>query len=199
MACQLRAQGEDVALLVLISCSPPNSDYETTRFRWSLPWMFKFCRNVGFWLTSFLVRWDSQERRNFIRWKARLVWKKVTSLFTTKDADPQQEEVEQMIDLSAVGADQRRLWDSHMQAMIRHYPRPYDGKTVLIRSAAHQFLSSFDDQCGWGELVSGGVDVRIVPGDHGRVLEEPFVACVADELRQCVNAQVGEACQEGIA
>lgn len=199
MACQLKEQREDVALLVLISCSPPNSTYETTRFRWSLPWMFKFSRNLGFWLASFAMRWDAQERREFIRWKSRLVWRKATSMFLPRRPEPPKKEVERLINLDVVGAEQRQLWDAHMQAIIRHHPRRYDGKTVLIRSTGHLFFSSFDEQCGWGELIKGGVDVKIIPGDHGRVLEEPFVASAAEELRGCLDSCVREVCKEGVA
>ncbi len=199
MACQLKEQGDDVALLVLISCSPPHSKYETTRFRWSLVWLYKFLRNVGFWLVSFLIRWDAHERRCFIQWKLRLIRSKLTGLFSGKKADPHQSDVDEMLDLSVVGEDQRRLWDSHMRSMVRHHPRSYDGDAVLLRSAGHLFLSSFDEQCGWGELIRRGVTVKILPGDHGRILEEPFVARMAEELRRCLNERIGDRCQEGVA
>jgi len=187
MACQLKEQGDEVALLVLISCSPPNSDYENTRFRWSLPWMFKFTRNLGFWLQSFLLRWDPKDRRDFVRWKARLVGKKIASLFGKAPADSLDSDVDSMIDLSVVNDDQRRLWDTHMRALDKHHPRPYTGDAVLIRSAGHLFLCSFDEQCGWGKLIKGDVVVKKIPGDHGRVLAEPFVATAAHELRRFLH------------
>lgn len=187
MACQLREQGDEVALLVLISCSPPNSDYEDTRFRWSLPWMVKFSRNVGFWLHSFLWRWDPKDRRDFVRWKARLVWKSLSSVFGKAPVDALDAEVDSMIDLSVVNDDQRRLWDTHIRALAQHKPQPYDGDAVLIRSAGHLFLCSFDEQYGWGELIRGRVAVKKIPGDHGRVLAEPFVATAANELRRSLH------------
>jgi thioesterase domain-containing protein/acyl carrier protein len=190
MARQLKEQGDEVALVVLISCSPPNSKYETTRFLWSPSWMLKFGRNTALWLTSFLFRWDIQERRNFILWKWRLLRKKLKGLVRSRSSDASVvAEVDTVIDLSAVGGEQRRLWDSHMRSLMLHHPRPYDGKVVLFRSAEHLFFCSFDEQCGWGELARD-VTVKIVPGDHGRVLEEPFVAAVADELRKTLDETV---------
>ncbi len=187
MARQLQEQGDEVALLVLISASPPNSEYESTRFRWSLPWMFKFTRNTGFWLNSFIRRWDPKDRRDFVRWKARLLGRRIGGLLGIRVKELRREDVDSILDLSVVGAEQRRLWDGHMRALANHRPQPYDGKTVLIRSSGHLFLCSFDEQCGWGEFIPGGVSVKRIPGDHGRVLAEPFVAAAANELRRALQ------------
>ena len=193
MARLLREQGEEVDLLVLISSSPPNSDYENTQFRWSLPWLFKFSRNFGFWLLSFMLRWDAKERRDFIRWKWRRVRRKLAGLFGTHNADDVQEsDIDTILDLSVVGPDQRQLWDAHMRALSLHHPQPYEGKAVLLRSREHLFRCSFAEQCGWDELIPGGVTVKIIPGDHGRVLEEPFVAVAANELRRCLQENLAQ-------
>jgi len=184
MARQLQEQGDEVALLVLISASPPNSEYEQTRFRWSLPWMYKFTRNTGFWLSSFLRRWDPKDRRDFIRWKTLLLGRKIVGLFRIPVKELRRDDVDSILDLSVVGAEQRRLWDGHMRALADYHPQPYEGKALLIRSSGHLFLCSFDEQCGWGELIRGDVSVKIIPGDHGRVLAEPFVAAAANELRR---------------
>jgi thioesterase domain-containing protein/acyl carrier protein len=189
MARQLKEQGDEVALVALISASPPNSKYETTEFSWSPVWMFKFARNAGLWLQSFLTRWDADERRNFIRWKSRLLRKKVAGLLGFSRGPKPAADVDKVIDLNAVGDDQRRLWDDHMRSLILHHPKSYDGKVVLFRSAEHLFFCSFDEKCGWDELVDD-VTVKVVPGDHGRVLEEPFVAAVANELRKTLDEVV---------
>ena len=188
MARQLKEQGDDVALVVLISASPPNSPYEMTSFNGSPSWMLKFCRNTGLWLTSFVLRWDAAERRNFVRWKLRRLQKKFTALLSRDCASAETDaDMDQLIDLAAVGDEQRRLWDAHMRALILHQPRPYDGKVVLFRSAEHLFVCSFDENCGWDQLTPD-FTLKIVPGDHGRVLEEPYVGAVADEIRKSLDA-----------
>lgn len=189
MARQLKEQGDEVALVALISCSPPNSHYETTTFSLSPVWMFKFVRNTGLWLHSFITRWDATERRNFVRWKWRVLKKRVARLFGLVRGPKPIADVEQVVDLEAIGDDQRRLWDDHMRLLILHHPKPYDGKLVLFRSAEHLFFCSFDEKCGWDELAND-ITVKIVPGDHGRVLEEPFVARVAEELRKTLDETV---------
>ncbi len=201
MARQLKDAGDEVALLVLISSSPPNSQYESTQFRWSLPWLLKFSRNFGRWIVSFAMRWDAKERREFIRWKSRVVWRRLAPLFGAPAVeDPRDSNVDNtdaLMALTVVNEAQRRLWNAHMIALRLHRPKPYDGKAVLIRSPAHLFLCSFDEQCGWGELVRGGVTVKIVPGDHGRILEEPFVVAAANELRRCLQENLSQTRPEG--
>ncbi len=99
------------------------------------------------------------------------------------------------MDLSVVDGGQRNLWDQHMRTLLSHHPKRYDGKIVLIRSPDHLFFSSFEKHCGWGELADN-VDIRIVPGDHSRILEEPFVAAAADELRKVLEQTVGRTRKE---
>ena len=195
MARQLREKGDEVALVVLLGSTPPNSVYETTRFRWSPIWMWRFGRNFAHWLNAFATRWDPKERRDFFRWKLRLVQKKLRSLVGGSGNGKKPLEVEDVMDLSVVDGGQRNLWDQHMRTLLSHHPKRYDGKIVLIRSPDHLFFSSFEKHCGWGELADN-VDIRIVPGDHSRILEEPFVAAAADELRKVLEQTVGRTRKE---
>ena len=69
-----------------------------------------------------------------------------------------------------------------MDLDYRH--RPYPGRLHLIASdelarGAHEvaFGQTFDDHVGrWGELVTGGVEVHRVPGDHFGVMRPPNVS-----------------------
>jgi thioesterase domain-containing protein len=58
---------------------------------------------------------------------------------------------------------------------------------TLFRTGGHPLLSSFDDQFGWGELAQGGVEVRLMPGGHGNILDEPHVRAVAQSLQSCLR------------
>jgi len=108
-----------------------------------------------------------------------------------------EEGVDEMVDLSTFEVDKRRVWEAHVRALIDHYPKPYEGRVVVFHSPVHLFLCSFDEQCGWGELVRGGVTVKVTPGDHSRILEEPFVAAVAAEMRRCLDEFTGSRHEKG--
>jgi len=66
-------------------------------------------------------------------------------------------------------------------------PRTYDGKIRVFRARRQPLDRIRDRELGWGKLALGGVDVHIVPGDHGTVLEEANVAGLAEELKKCLN------------
>ena len=83
--------------------------------------------------------------------------------------------------------EQRKLWEIHIRALINYIPKPYLGSVTLFRSKAHPLLCSFDAKYGWGDLVRGGVHVKVVSGPHDSILEEPYVQSLAEELKRCLE------------
>ncbi|HEY6168610.1 MAG TPA: alpha/beta fold hydrolase, partial [Verrucomicrobiae bacterium] len=182
MARQLEAQGEDVALLALLNCAPPNTGY--TRISWTPAWMLKFLRNLCY-LAGCFVHWSKQQRRDFVRWRARRLGQILRRLLRPGRAGQAALDAEELVDLSAQPGAERKLWEAHINALLKYRPQPYAGRVTLLRMGGHQLLCSFDPQYGWGELARGGVTVRVIPGAHENILEEPHVEVVAEELKRC--------------
>jgi thioesterase domain-containing protein len=90
------------------------------------------------------------------------------------------------VDLSAQPRDRHKLWAAHIRAYLEHRTKPFQGHLTLFRTRYHPLLCSFDDACGWREFAGGGVTVRVVPGAHESVLDEPHVRVVAEALRDCL-------------
>jgi len=81
---------------------------------------------------------------------------------------------------------------AHYRAFLAYRPKPYDGKVVQIMcgNAAHR--SYEDRRLAWSLLAASGFEVRLVPGDHHTMLEEPHARVLAHELRQLLDrVQVG--------
>jgi amino acid adenylation domain-containing protein len=76
-----------------------------------------------------------------------------------------------------------RVLDAHIEALRHFRLRRYGGKVSLFRVRTLSLLRSFDPEFGWAELASGGVDSYIIPGSHFNMLEDPFVARLADQIR----------------
>lgn len=79
---------------------------------------------------------------------------------------------------------------------MRYRPQGhYHGNLALLRAAEIHVedtgvrinLVADDDTWGWNQLVSGPVDVRIVPGDHITMMAEPHVKKLAVELSICLG------------
>ena len=97
----------------------------------------------------------------------------------------------------------RRLFDTFKassEMMHRYEAGEYAGRVTLIR--AEQSLEEdpsfvrFDDWYetgvddpahGWAQLAAEGVDVHVVPGNHFSVMREPFVEALAERLRGCID------------
>jgi thioesterase domain-containing protein/acyl carrier protein len=187
MARQLRAEGEEVAMLALMNCSPPNANYEHVG-NWRSPvWLFKFARNIAYWLGCFAFRWTRRERAEFVRWKLRVLRKKTVGLPAQNGGDLAMTDVDEMVNLAAYSEEQRRLWQTHVQALKAYRPQPYSGHVTLFRTRGHALLCSFDPHYGWSELARGGVTLKIMPGGHGSILDEPHVQTVARELDRALR------------
>ncbi|HUR45837.1 MAG TPA: amino acid adenylation domain-containing protein [Candidatus Saccharimonadales bacterium] len=184
MAQQLLAQGQKIGILALINCGPPNSSY--AHFHWSPVLMAKFLKNLMFWAGNTL-RWKPEQRREFLQWKWRVVKRRWASLWGKKQSNDKKSEVENFVDLSAYPAEQQRLWQTHIMALMKYKPQPYPGHITLLRSKGHQLLCSFDDRYGWGEFAMNGVTVRVVSCPHEGILEEPHVAKVAEHLKDLLK------------
>jgi thioesterase domain-containing protein len=96
-------------------------------------------------------------------------------------------DLNELLTLADYSEKQRELWQTHVRALKRYRPRPFGGHVTLFRTRGHALITSFDEHYGWGELVRGGVTMRIMPGGHGNILDEPHVAAVARAFDECVR------------
>jgi amino acid adenylation domain-containing protein len=190
MARLLDQQGQQVNLLALINSSPPDSSYD--RMDWTPLYLLKFLHNLGLWVNGFL-QWNLVKKRRFMHWKIRGVKKKATKWLRPTPSHANGLDVEELVDLSAVPSDQRQLWESHVRALGKHKTKSYPGKVVLLRTRGHPLNCSYDRQCGWSEFALGGVAVRVMPGLHESLLEEPYVRVLASELKVHLDAIQPEA------
>ncbi len=184
MARLLQAQGHSVAMIALFNCWPSSSGYD--RFHWTPVHLFKFSLNLCFWVGRF-IKWEAGTRRDFLRWKFHALKRKLSACFrilpahTGLDSDAQ-------VNVSGLSEPQQRLWREHFQAIGAHRTGPYEGAIMLFRTRGHPLFCSFDHQCGWGELVRGGVTVRIIPGQHETLMTEPHVCLLARALQSDLAA-----------
>ncbi|HZN20448.1 MAG TPA: amino acid adenylation domain-containing protein [Micromonosporaceae bacterium] len=72
------------------------------------------------------------------------------------------------------------VYATHVEAVRRYQPRPYAGRTCLLR-AAQTGVTAAD--YGWGRLLTGEWEVIEVPGDHETVVWPPNVHKLAEVLR----------------
>jgi thioesterase domain-containing protein/acyl carrier protein len=81
-----------------------------------------------------------------------------------------------------------RVLSHHIRVVGRYHPHIYPGDLTLLRAeeqVRRQFFT--DSELGWGELVSGVVAVKRIPGNHVTMFKQPHVETVADVLQACID------------
>jgi amino acid adenylation domain-containing protein/FkbH-like protein len=183
MARQILNCGEEVALLALLNCSPPNSRY--TRIAWTPLWSLRFVRNLFYW-AGYVWQLTPSQRREFGRWK----WHRLKQrLRGSSQGSNGHVDVGDLVDLSSFAEEERKVWEAHIRALLKYQPKCYEGRVHLFRSPCHPMLCSFASDYGWSELANGGVVTSIVSAAHEKILEEPCVAEVAGELEKLLNSE----------
>lgn len=82
--------------------------------------------------------------------------------------------------------------DSWLVAQSRYRPPPWDGRATLFRARELGSMSLWsavkdDEQHGWARYLVKGVDVKLCPGDHNSMCEEPNVRILAATLREALR------------
>jgi thioesterase domain-containing protein len=180
IAQQLRAEGERVALLAMIDGWAPG-------YPRRLPDAPLFHRLLDRWLRRHLLERQRRKPRMMIceALKAR-----------GRDLECALRELRRA-PLTRKQRRRRRKREA-IRARSRYRASPYDGPIVLIRSSQKtvEGLFDYDPLRGWGPFVTGGIDLREVPGRHIDLLREPYVRAVAAELADAVKAAASEARSE---
>ncbi len=79
---------------------------------------------------------------------------------------------------------------ANKQAQKNYVLRVYSGLVICFRATTYKAPSEgweLDPQMGWGNLVSGELEIHPVPGDHDSIFREPNVRVLADQLRACLD------------
>ncbi|RPJ80415.1 MAG: hypothetical protein EHM13_12065, partial [Acidobacteria bacterium] len=172
MARRMRANGDHVALLAIIDSAP--------RSACSRPSLARLFLNAARRLPSWLADGHFLAKLRFWRWRI------AAALF---DASvPGQAQMPDEIAEMWFPEDRIPLVRALAAARDRYVPGPYDGRLTLFRPKAVPLLSGEDPEVAWRRLAKGGVDVRILPGSHMRILSEPAVESLATQLAGCLDA-----------
>ena len=189
MARMLMEQGQRVDLLVLFNSSPPNCSYDCMNL--TPLFVGRFFLNLTHWFIGF-VKWGHVKQLRFLQWKLQMLHRRVGKMLGHRRSD-ESFDVETQVDLSTVPIEDHRLWTAHVRANGLHHASVYHGKVTLLRTLGHPFDCNYDPLCGWADYAKGGVTVKVLPGLHESLLEEPQVRLAANELKILLNQINAEA------
>ncbi|MCP4592346.1 MAG: non-ribosomal peptide synthetase, partial [bacterium] len=165
MAQQLRADGEDVALLALIDSAPP-APLPPAAVADATAGLAAFARDLGL-PDPDLAGEDGPQQPLDEHLRAILAQARQAGFLPSE------------IDLRRL-RHLYRLFRNNLRAMAAYEPRPYDGRIVLFRARERPVEAAADP--GWGVLARGGLRLYAIPGDHFTMVREPQVAVLARQL-----------------
>jgi FkbH-like protein len=184
MARQLRAQGEEIGLVLLLDSAPANAGYERVTW-WRPSYPHRFARNFYHWLRDF-AKGSLREQRAYVARKLRALWRK-TWRAVARDNGASTVDLEDVIDPSLFPQNELKLWQRHLDAMTQHVQQPFDGDVVLLRTQGQPLFCSLEEDFCWRKVARRGVKIRFVPGSHENVFMEPNVKTLAAELQAVLD------------
>lgn len=180
MAQQLRAQGDDVALLALFDtmnwCSiPPDNLWRKLR---------QFGQRVKFHGKNFLLL-DAGEKKKFLGEKVKVlrsrskIWRGLL-LGKISPKEPSNKSESRML---------AEMWKINDRACIVYQAKPYDGVITDFRPM-RQYAKYRPAERDWMRLALGGLEILTLPVYPAGMLLEPFVKHLAEALRTTISRTV---------
>ncbi len=169
MARQLREQGEQVGILVVLdSC------------RRGYSWRASLFKRVFLHLNNIVQQGPAYLWQRVVRWS---YWRK-SLLQNTYNRY-----LEAALDIP-ISDKHLKIIDANTQAVSEYIFPVYPGRVILLRTEDQNrdeaIGTQYDPQFGWGEVVAGGLDIHYVPGSHLGLLNEPHIQLLAKTLRNCL-------------
>jgi acyl-CoA synthetase (AMP-forming)/AMP-acid ligase II/thioesterase domain-containing protein/acyl carrier protein/short-subunit dehydrogenase len=173
MAQQLYSQGEKVGLLGMIDSTRPGY-YKRSPF---LIRVFLHLNNIfrrgPAYIWQKAVGWSNQGK-----YEIQQIYKRyVNATQHILDITPHLAENDQHLEV--IGA--------NLQALDKYIFQVYPGRMTLFRTSDENRYEAigekYDPQFGWGDIITGGIDINYIPGSHLSVMEEPHVQVIAEQLK----------------
>lgn len=197
MAQQLRASGEEVALLAMFDSPCPGSDYD--RVTWNLPLAGHIARalvrNAPYWLATG-VRHGPSRLVILVRGDHPIA--EMLNTFGTRYANgsgpPDFEDLRKVV-AAIPGLQSAVHWPDHRFAVVRgiyqaiqaYTPTPYPGDITLFRAHRQPILCSHRPSMGWDAIADGRVAIHVTPGGHDSMLYHPYVRVLARQVASCIH------------
>ena len=177
MAQQLRAQGEDVALLALFDTMnwfsiPADNAWRKVR---------QIGQRIEYHLRNFLLL-DAGEKKKFFAEKVKVlrdrthVWRGILqNKFSANTVETKSES-------RVLG----EMWQINDRACVVYQAKPYDGVVTDFRPV-RQYAKYRPAENDWDRLALGGLEIVTLPVYPAGMLLEPFVKHLADALKTTIS------------
>jgi amino acid adenylation domain-containing protein len=167
VAQQLQALGKQIDLLAILDCHSPTikkvrpSFFKSIQIHLSHLWQLENPRRFQYIKDRIDYKFNNVDYREFL----------LRSF--PKDAPPSIELLQ--------------LIDTNFEAHRLYIARPYAGNLTLFRCEMQILDYSQSTDLGWGDLVTGNLEIYNIAGSHYSIVREPVVRSVAEKLTACLE------------
>jgi thioesterase domain-containing protein len=185
MAQQLKRDGEEVALLALISTLTPdyskNIYSNRANFRGLL---YKIYERIDLELNNISVLDPQAKLTYFLSRIRRLIslllvkGERLSERLFIKNSNNKNHSQSYLLEV---------IDDYHERAFYEYCPRPYSGNLTLFRVSKQRKHVHPDLNLGWGKFVEGEIDNHEIDAYHKNILKMPNVISLTQKLNACIK------------
>jgi amino acid adenylation domain-containing protein len=187
MACQLKVQGQEVALLALLDSPSPLELHKLPPYEDDDAFMFALRGKVAAFERGRKIEMTRHEFDG-LDYEAQLAH--FHKRMVDEGLFPPEHDIEFLRNFM-LG------YKTRQKAVRFYHPQTYPGRITLFRAAetdpwlTEHFIKAgvnVDDRTsGWSALSTEPVEVHEIPGNHDRMCYEPHVRVLAKQMRQCIE------------
>jgi amino acid adenylation domain-containing protein len=179
MAQQLRAAGEQVALVVLFD----------TYNRWR---RCSLAERIRFRLRARELSSPGKK----LQYLMQRTWGKLGAILVKSHEDAQKLLHKlKKLNLGRVSTEPRGLHvvhRAHMSALAAYKLHAYSGRITVFRAEKPYNGYEYVDDHGWTRFAKGGIEIHEVPGEHDTIFAPPNVRALAEKLDACIRPALAE-------
>jgi acyl-coenzyme A synthetase/AMP-(fatty) acid ligase/acyl carrier protein len=169
IAQQLHSQGQEVALLALLDTCRPGYKRRLS-----------FRKRISLHINYIIQRGPKYFYKKAKGWykHAKYQIKKFTDIVKTASRPPDANQYIAII-------------NANTQALNTYVFQPYGGEVTLLRTKDENRADGigvvYQPEFGWGEIITGELDVKYIPGSHLSLLNEPNVKVLSKQMKICLE------------
>jgi thioesterase domain-containing protein len=182
-ACQLVDRGRHVKLLAVIDTGPSQECPPTVAGVFGIS--LAIVRNMPNWVLDNILRKRPDGFIATINRHLQMLEKRGRRILSSGSST--KPELGDLFDVNRLPPKYVMMMELKLRALREYTPKPYSGRLTLIRARTRPLFHSQRADLGWSEWVTGGVDIRSIPGHHASMLKEPGVQVLARELQLAVD------------
>jgi amino acid adenylation domain-containing protein len=114
----------------------------------------------------------------------------IDTIFYRKKIEYRDELITTLSNLDMFTPDLLTVLDCNLQAKKEYLPQVYSGQATLFWTEDQSHYIDLYPELGWGDLVTEGLEIQHLPGNHLTLMKEPYVPVLAEKLQFCIDNAV---------